>query len=295
MPFPDGMRTFLEQHWRLFKAKVGRSNRASLSATIMCRLTLHPAVPGLYPFQSITFGTCGATGRLGPVNSSVCAASYAQYGSWTANPSFLSVANGIQTWTTPLSGVYSISIGGAGGNSLAATVYGTVSLQSGSQVVIVIGQAGLTGRNTQSVGGSGGTYVFLGDFGTPLMVAGDKICIPFLPLSSTSMILALQPWPPARHNTAWMLDVACPSFTFRVVCQDQQQDAKQSAVSVGAGGSASGANAPTVFDTGLPAGGAGGPSYNANANVPGGNPGDNGQLGEQTPLSFERDMRTRSV
>ena len=63
-------------------------------------------VPGLYPFSSATFGTCGATGRLGPSNSSACTASYSQYGLWTGNPAYLSVAGGIQTWTVPRDGNY---------------------------------------------------------------------------------------------------------------------------------------------------------------------------------------------
>ena len=53
-------------------------------------------VSALYTFNSITFGTCGGMGRLGPANSSTCTASYSQYGSWTTKPEFLSVANGIQ-------------------------------------------------------------------------------------------------------------------------------------------------------------------------------------------------------
>ena len=81
----------------------------SLSITFMRCLTLRTVVAGpLYPFQNITFGTCGERGRRGPPSTSDCTASYAQYGSWTANSSFLSVAKGIQTWRALQSGNYEL-------------------------------------------------------------------------------------------------------------------------------------------------------------------------------------------
>lgn len=82
-----------------------------------------------------------------------------------------------QTWTVPVSGAYSFSIAsaaGGGNGGLAATASGTISLQGGSQVVIVVGQAGLL-NGTNGQGGGGATYIFAGTFGTPLMVAGEKL------------------------------------------------------------------------------------------------------------------------
>ena len=63
-------------------------------------------VSGLYPFNNITFGTCGATGRQGPSSSTTCAASYSQYGSWAEDSGKLIIVHGIQIWEVPQTGNY---------------------------------------------------------------------------------------------------------------------------------------------------------------------------------------------
>ena len=70
-----------------------------------------PAPPpprSLYAFEGITFSSCTNLGRLGPTLTQ-CTSSYAPYGAWTSNTSFFSVARGIQRWTVPATGVYSLS------------------------------------------------------------------------------------------------------------------------------------------------------------------------------------------
>ena len=60
----------------------------------------------LYPFSGMTFSTCGVQGALGPIDTSLCAATYLPYGTWVNNPTFMHVDEGVQTWAAPATATY---------------------------------------------------------------------------------------------------------------------------------------------------------------------------------------------
>ena len=134
-----------------------------------------PSRPPPYAFKGIAFGTCGSSGRLGP-SASACIASYALYGAWTSDSAFFRVDNGIQAWTVPSTSQYSFTVAGASGGTLgglAAVVSGSVTLEAGSTVYLVVGQLPQAQNTSVSSGGGGASYVFLGNLDTPLLVAGE--------------------------------------------------------------------------------------------------------------------------
>lgn len=117
--------------------------------------------------QTYTFTTCGATGRLGPtqtqVNTSYTATNLA--GLVTSN-------SGVQVWTVPVNGQYSIEAFGAeGGGSTGASfpggkgsrIKGTFNLTQGTVLNIVVGQAGASAGSGGS--GGGGSFVYTGPIG----------------------------------------------------------------------------------------------------------------------------------
>ncbi|KAL9975575.1 hypothetical protein ACROYT_G012751 [Oculina patagonica] len=112
------------------------------------------------------FTTLGATGRFGPKNN-------AQYQGTSLEG--ISVQDGMQTWNVPVTAQYHLDLCGASGadnNNLytkggrGAKVQGSVHLQQGTQLTVLVGQLGKGG------GGGGGTFVVFADGGSPLAVAG---------------------------------------------------------------------------------------------------------------------------
>jgi hypothetical protein len=129
----------------------------------------------LYPFTSFTFTTAGVQGQNGPTLSIVQSAYSAT--SWTQNTAYLNMTTqGIQRWTVPATGIYTITAAGAaGGNGSGSTggagavMTGTFALTQSNVVQILVGQRGVNGSNHG--GGGGGTFVVMAD-GAPLIVAG---------------------------------------------------------------------------------------------------------------------------
>lgn len=115
-----------------------------------------------------TFTNCGQTGRTGP-SQGQCNAIY--------GPGVVTVNNGIQEWTVPVTGNYSIEVAGAqGGGSnggLGAVMRGEFSLTQGTVLKLLVGQTGTTAivSPTSSSSGGGGSYVTLSN-NSPLIVAG---------------------------------------------------------------------------------------------------------------------------
>lgn len=124
-----------------------------------------------------TFTNCGQTGRTGP-SQTQCDNTY--------GAGFVNVNGGIQEWTVPETGVYSIEVAGAqgghafgqnGGNG--AILRGHFNLSQGEVIKILVGQQGeyisplVNGLDGQNSGGGGGTFVFrnVGD-AFPLIAAG---------------------------------------------------------------------------------------------------------------------------
>jgi hypothetical protein len=137
-----------------------------------------PSSGGLYAFSTHTFTNAGATGQTGPIISQVRSAYSGA--TWAQNNSYLSMTTqGIQLWTVPATGSYTITCAGAkGGNNTAsggsgAIMTGTFSFTSGDIVSILVGQVGNNGISASgncAGGGGGGTFVIYN--GSPLIIAG---------------------------------------------------------------------------------------------------------------------------
>lgn len=130
----------------------------------------------LYSFTTFTFTNGGATGAIGPSSF----ASDASYTSQSWYSSYFSVSNGIQNWTAPATGNYTIRAAGAGSGLSSNTYYrgiiieSTIQLTRGQQYKILVGQNGLgflSGGTYYAFGGGGGTFMATAT-NTPIIVAG---------------------------------------------------------------------------------------------------------------------------
>jgi hypothetical protein len=142
---------------------------------------INPA-PELYAFTTATFTTGGATGRNGPTVTQ--ARSGVGNPSWAASYLNMTTA-GIQDWTVPKTGSYTITCLGArggqagsnsGGWGFGARAIGTFSFIQGEVLRIVVGQKGVdtvANGNRCSTGGGGASAVWKRDStAEPLIVAG---------------------------------------------------------------------------------------------------------------------------
>ena len=123
--------------------------------------------------QSYTFTSAGQTGRFGPTQAD-CDAAY----SGTNLAGAVTVNGGIQTWTVPTTGTYTIeAFGGQGWGAFGgrgAHISGEFMLTAGDQLNILVGQrAGIyvLPQYDQQFGGGGGSFV-VDASNNPLIVAG---------------------------------------------------------------------------------------------------------------------------
>ena len=133
--------------------------------------------PPLYLFSSHTFTNCGATGKTGPTLAN-CKSSYNT--PWENDTDLFNVqTQGIQEWTVPQTGSYTIEgYGSEGGSNNSsgtpgggARMRGVFSLQVNQILKILVGQQGDNG--TYIGGGGGGTFVWIsGETSVPLIAAG---------------------------------------------------------------------------------------------------------------------------
>tara|TARA_B110001452_G_C15177547_1_gene409083 strand:+ start:249 stop:1175 length:927 start_codon:yes stop_codon:yes gene_type:complete len=128
-----------------------------------------------------TFTNCGATGKNGPSQSN-CNSEY----SGSSLDGVVTVSSGIQTWTVPSSGTYTIEVWGAdGGNGDDNYSYESLggngkklkanfSLAQDAVLKILVGQSGgiasVSSNSTNAGGGGGGTFVTYSN-NTPIIVA----------------------------------------------------------------------------------------------------------------------------
>jgi len=123
-------------------------------------------------FTAITFTNAGATGVNGPTQSQLNSAYIG-----TSLAGLVTSTNGIQLWTVPTSGIYSIISSGASGGGptggKGAIIGGNVTLIQGEQLKILVGQVGAYVNDSfKRGGGGGGTFVARSN-NTPLIVAGS--------------------------------------------------------------------------------------------------------------------------
>jgi len=125
-------------------------------------LFIDPAQANLYAFTSHTFTPCSATGPTGPSLAS-CTSTYSS-STFEDNVIYFNVSSGIQIWTVPTSGSYTITAAGAKGGrgrasgGIGASITGTFSLTQGAKLRIIVGQSG-TDNEGSNGGGGGGSFV----------------------------------------------------------------------------------------------------------------------------------------
>jgi hypothetical protein len=139
--------------------------------------------PFLYPFTSHQFTNANSIGKNGPKLDAI--RTFYSYTDWTQDTTnnYLNMINdnGIQLWTVPITGKYTIRVVGAnGGNSLDGTSGGKgidistiASLNKGEIISILVGQTGLSVdvSPNESAGGGGGSFV-IKDTKIPIIIAG---------------------------------------------------------------------------------------------------------------------------
>ena len=139
--------------------------------------------PGLYAFTSATFSAGGATGPEGPsLTQARTGLTGTGVDAWKNNTSYFNTSNGIQIWTVPTTGNYTIEARGAQGATPSVTgelgangalMRGNFSLTQGQIIYILVGQQGQSLGYT--AGGGGGSFVATGASiatSNPLIVAG---------------------------------------------------------------------------------------------------------------------------
>lgn len=111
--------------------------------------------PGTYCFTN-----AGAEGRFGPDQAAIDSAY-----SGTAVDNQVTVTGGIQEWSVPFTGIYTVAAYGAGGGlgtregraGRGAVMQGDFTLTQGTVLKILVGQSG--GSSVDRVSGGGGTFV----------------------------------------------------------------------------------------------------------------------------------------
>ena len=115
--------------------------------------------------QTYTFTNAGAEGREGPTQAQVDA----NYSGTSLEGAVTINTQGIQEWTVPADGIYSIkSLGASGGSTNGgngATIFGKFQFTKDKQLKILIGQKGITS------GGGGGSFVS-DQLNNPIIIAG---------------------------------------------------------------------------------------------------------------------------
>ena len=139
---------------------------------MLAAVLLHPLVLAQ---NTVTFTNAAATGRYGPTQAQVNTA----YDGTTLDDAVTINTQGIQEWTVPADGVYTIeawgAMGGVGLNSaagLGARMRSDFTLTQGTVLKILVGQQpAATGSRGYGAGGGGGTFVVTGT-STAKIIAG---------------------------------------------------------------------------------------------------------------------------
>ncbi len=130
----------------------------------------------LYKFTTHTFTNAGVSGNIGPIYTQI----KKEYSSipWALDYITMNNDDGIQLWTVPTTGKYTIRAFGASGNTnlqygKGRDVQTTVTLKKGDIIRILVGQHGSVtgGYGIWNSGGGGGTYVVTNNY-EPIIIAG---------------------------------------------------------------------------------------------------------------------------
>jgi hypothetical protein len=115
------------------------------------------------------FTNCSQSGNTGP-SQAQCNTAYTS----TTLAGEVTVSDGFQAWTVPVSGTYSIEAYGAQGGGinggLGARMRGNFALNAGTVLNVMVGQRGP--ESTLTAGGGGASAVWIPATTTPLVIAG---------------------------------------------------------------------------------------------------------------------------
>ncbi|XP_035670058.1 E3 ubiquitin-protein ligase TRIM33-like [Branchiostoma floridae] len=124
---------------------------------------------------SMKFTTLGATGRLGPTT-------LGNYYKGQQYEHLVTLHNGIQHFSVPETGTYTIEAAGAAAGwgpfdpksarGRGAVLRGTFKFQQGEGLRILVGQEGAENKSGAGAGGGGGTFVISALQNKPLIIAG---------------------------------------------------------------------------------------------------------------------------
>jgi hypothetical protein len=144
--------------------------------------------PGLYDFTTATFTPGGSTGANGPsLPQAISGLTGPEVDSWKNDTQYFNISTGIQLWTVPVTGTYTIEAFGAQGGSSGSRIGGkgvrmggNFALTQGEIIRILVGQQGQTGGHSQNTSqfvsaGGGGTFVVRTPYNTTgsiLVIAG---------------------------------------------------------------------------------------------------------------------------
>lgn len=126
----------------------------------------------LYEFVTWTFTNGNSLGRTGPTVSNLRVLYNTTGNTWINNNDYFNAVNGVQYWTVPRTGTYTITARGAQGAPATATgggvgaiMQGDFSLRQGQKLQILVGQSGRPPTTAASYGnssaGGGGSFVVL--------------------------------------------------------------------------------------------------------------------------------------
>jgi hypothetical protein len=122
-----------------------------------------------YAFASHTFTTCSGTSGPGGAAIADCQAAYNTV--WESTSALFAMGDGVQYWTVPQTGTYTIRAAGAqGGNGNGGNSAGgpgrvatrPVDLAKGTILAIVVPRQGSPGASGRGGGGGGGAFVYAG-------------------------------------------------------------------------------------------------------------------------------------
>ena len=134
---------------------------------VLCSFLISGGLSSQVITSELNFTNCGQEGRYGPSQGD-CDSEYSN----TELDGLVSVNGGIQYWTVPLDGSYTVEVLGAegGGSSpgQGARMKGDFQFTAGQQLKILVGQKGYSSSCSP---GGGGTFV-VADDNTPLIIAG---------------------------------------------------------------------------------------------------------------------------
>lgn len=141
-------------------------------------------VEPLYTFTNFTFTNGNSIGRTGPTISNLRALYDTSSNTWINNNSYFTASAGIQLWTVPVTGTYTIVAKGAQGGpylsncgGVGAVIQGDFLLNRGDQIKILVGQTSTiaSGRLYRDSPGGGGTFVVKNKTGAA--IASDVLVI----------------------------------------------------------------------------------------------------------------------